>query len=96
MWVVAREGATPVFLVSITRRRLEPKTLNSLVRRHSEAAGFGKRVTPHLLRHNCATHLLQGGAASEDVRTILGHASIGTTHIYTHVLEARRSGSVEV
>ena len=83
--LLGREGEAAVFLVSITRRRLYPKTLNSIVSKHGEAAGFGKRVTPHLLRHTCLTHLLQGGASSEDVRAILGHVSVGTTHIYTHV-----------
>jgi integrase/recombinase XerD len=64
-----------VFLASITRRRLGVKTLNHIVRKHGEAAGLGKRITPHLLRHACSTHLLQGGAATRHVQAILGHAS---------------------
>jgi integrase/recombinase XerD len=80
-----REDERAVFLVSMTHRRLGPKTLTGLVRKYSQAAGFGKHVTPHLLRHTCTTHLLQGGASSEDVRAILGHVSVGTTHIYTRV-----------
>jgi integrase/recombinase XerD len=83
--LVGREDEQAVFLASITRHRLLPKTLTYLVRKYSAAAGFGERVTPHLLRHTCMTHLLQGGASSEDVRAILGHVSVGTTHIYTHV-----------
>jgi integrase/recombinase XerD len=83
--LLGREDERAVFLASITRQRLLPKTLNYLVRKYSEAAGFGKRVTPHLLRHTCVTHLLQGEASSEDVRAMLGHVSVGTTHIYTHV-----------
>jgi integrase/recombinase XerD len=83
--LLSREDEPAVFLASITRRRLLPKTVNCLVRKYSEAAGLGKRVTPHLLRHTCMTHLLQGGASSEDVRAILGHVSVGTTHIYTRV-----------
>jgi integrase/recombinase XerD len=83
--LLGREDERAVFLASITRHRLLPKTLTYLVRKYSQAAGFGKRVTPHLLRHTCMTHLLQGGASSEDVRAILGHVSVGTTHIYTHV-----------
>jgi site-specific recombinase XerD len=74
-----------VFLASITRRRLGVKTLNRIVQKHGEAAGLGKRITPHLLRHACSTHLLQGGAATRHVQAILGHASIGTTQIYTRV-----------
>jgi integrase/recombinase XerD len=80
-----REDERAVFLASVTRRRLLPKTLNYLVRKYSKMAGLGTRVTPHLLRHTCMTHLLQGGARSEDVRAILGHVSVGTTHIYTRV-----------
>jgi site-specific recombinase XerD len=60
--LLGRQDEPAVFLASITGRRLQPKTLNRLVRKYSEAAGFGKRVTPHLLRHTCVTHLLQGGA----------------------------------
>jgi integrase/recombinase XerD len=87
----ARPGLLPswfepaMFLASITRRRLGPKTLNRIVQVHSENAGLGRRVTPHLLRHACATHLLQGGATSFDVQAILGHDSLAGTPTYTRV-----------
>jgi integrase/recombinase XerD len=79
------EGEPAIFLASITRRRLGPKNLNRIVGVHSEKAGFGKRVTPHLLRHACATHLLQGGAATPDIQAILGHDTITSTPTYTRV-----------
>jgi len=82
---LGREEEPALFLASITRRRLGAKSLNPILRKYSEAAGFGKRVSPHLLRHTCSTHLLQGGAATPDVQAILGHASIGTTQIYARV-----------
>ena len=70
-------------------RRLARQQAWAMVHRAAMAAGLGDRVSPHTLRHSFATHLLEGGADLRIVQELLGHASISTTQLYTHLTGER-------
>ena len=84
-----RGKPTPAVFVSQRGRRLTRESVWRLVRRWSEFAGVEAHVTPHTFRHSFATHLLEGGADLRVVQTLLGHASISTTQLYTHLTGER-------
>ena len=85
---VAPVRGGPVFL-GRNGRRLARQQAWAIVKRAAAAAGLGARVSPHTLRHSFATHLLEGGADLRIVQELLGHASISTTQLYTHVTGER-------
>ena len=76
-------------LLSRRGRRLRREAIWELVKKYALRAGAPPSVSPHTLRHSFATHLLAGGADLRQVQELLGHASITTTQIYTHVDASR-------
>lgn len=77
----------PVF-VNKSGRRLTTRSVGRLLEKHIAAAGLDRRTTPHTLRHSFATHLLDRGADIRSVQELLGHKSLVTTQIYTHLSTA--------
>src|SRR5262249_12475186 len=64
---------------------MKPQSVRSSLRRHAGQIGLARRITPHMLRHTAATLLIETGVDIRFVQRLLGHSSIATTEIYTHV-----------
>ena len=69
--------------------KLTSRSVERMIRKYAKKAGIEKRVTPHTLRHSFATHLLSGGADLKIVQELLGHSSLSTTQIYTHLTKEK-------
>lgn len=80
----SRDDETAVFL-NHRGGRLSRQGIWGVVRKHGLTAGIADRLSPHVLRHSCATHMLDHGADIRTVQELLGHASISTTQLYTKV-----------
>ena len=81
--VLTKGRTSPLLFVGRGGRKLTRQRVWQMVR--ATAEGTGRNVSPHMLRHSCATHMVENGADLRTVQTILGHADISTTQVYTHV-----------
>lgn len=79
----ASAGSTPLLFIARGGRKLTRQRIWQMV--GAASAASGRHASPHMLRHSCATHMVENGADLRTVQTILGHADISTTQVYTHL-----------
>jgi len=84
-------GATKTKALFVNRygQGLSARSVQTILGEYAQMVGIGKRVHPHMLRHTFATHLLDGGADLRVVQELLGHASLASTQVYTHVSKSQ-------
>ena len=82
---LVKEREIDYLFLSKNGKILTRAMINNILKKYAVLAGIKKKVSPHILRHSFATHLLIGGADLRFVQALLGHSDISTTQIYTHL-----------
>jgi integrase/recombinase XerC len=94
-WLAYREtlSESPALFVNKHGTRLTSRSVGRLLEKYLAQAGLDPRASPHTIRHSFATHLLDAGADIRSVQELLGHRSLSTTQVYTHVTTVRLKDS---
>jgi integrase/recombinase XerD len=85
MKMKAKKGDQEILFLNHRNGRLSRAAIFALIKKLAQQAGIKKNISPHTLRHSFATHLMERGAGIRSVQEMLGHVSIATTEIYTHL-----------